>query len=37
MLTKKGTSWKTKVKRWMNSDQCYRWVVLGLMEAENKG
>jgi transposase-like protein len=25
-----------KIKRWMNSDQRYRWVVLGMMEAENR-
>ena len=35
-LNSQLTKYIRKVKRWMNSDHRYRWVVLGLMEAENK-
>jgi len=34
-LNSQLTKYIRKVKRWMSSDQRYRWVVLGMMEAEN--
>ena len=30
------TKYIRKIKRWMSSDQRYRWVVLGMLEAENR-
>ena len=35
-LNSQLTKYIRKVKRWMSSDQRYRWVVLGIMEAENR-
>lgn len=35
-LNSQLTKYLRKIKRWMNSDQRYRWVVLGMMEAENR-
>ncbi|MCK4344600.1 MAG: IS256 family transposase [Bacteroidales bacterium] len=35
-LNSQLTKYIRKVKRWMSSDQRYRWVVLGMMEAENR-
>ena len=34
-LNSQLTEYIRKIKRWMSSDQRYRWVVLGMMEAEN--
>jgi len=35
-LNSQLTKYIRKVKRWMSSDQRYRWVVLGMMESENR-
>lgn len=35
-LNSQLTKYIRKVKRWMSSDQRYRWVVLGIMEAEHR-
>jgi len=35
-LNSQLTKYLRKIKRWMSSDQRYRWVVLAMLEAENK-